>query len=172
MRCFVMLLLSLPLATIANANYMLSTPETLVPVVLGAVLGGIAALAIPTDVDASLKHPNFTKLVVGTALGVICPLTWEAFDPMMTANKLALPAFVIALFGTPIAVFLVTLICEPLAWKIALFFLLKRLGFDVDVDPLFQRLEEKRATQFRNSVNSASPRVDAPEQSGTDGEAS
>ena len=142
-----MLLITLPIATVANAHYMLSTPETLVPVILGSILGALAATAIPTDVDISIKRPTLTKLVIGTAVGVLCPLTWEAFDPSMTANKLALPAFVLALFGTPICCFGLTLICEPLTWKIVIYAVLRRFGFDVDLEGLFEKLEAKKKLQ-------------------------
>jgi uncharacterized membrane protein YeaQ/YmgE (transglycosylase-associated protein family) len=151
----VALLALLPIATAANAAYILSSQETLIPVILGAVCGAAASVLIPTDVDASLRFPILTKIVVGISLGILCPLTWEAYDPVMTANKLALPALIIALFGTPISCFLVSLVCEPLAWKIALALIGRRFGFDINVDALFQEFEEKRAAQNKISAEKA-----------------
>jgi len=125
------LVIMLPISARANSLFVITTNETGIPVLLGAILGSLAALFIRTEVDEKLYQPMFAKLVIGISLGILAPLTWEAHQSDMMANKLALPAFCIALFGTPICCFLITILCDPITWKIAFYYFLRRFGVDM-----------------------------------------
>jgi hypothetical protein len=83
------------------------------PIVIGAIFGGITSTFIKTEVDVNLNHVWLAKLVIGTGLGFFACVTWQAYSPTMTMLKLAFPSFALGSLGAPIMVFLLTWAADP-----------------------------------------------------------
>ena len=138
LRLCVLFLISLPVSAIAG-EYLTDKVDSIInwgfwSVLIGSILGGIAATFIKTEVDSSLSHPIVAKLIIGTGLGFFSCMSYMAYYPETIAMKLALPSFVLGCLGAPIMVLLLTWISDPDTFKKASKKLNKKLGIEDEIN--------------------------------------
>ena len=138
LRLCVLILISIPVSAIAG-EYLTDKVDSIInwgfwSVLIGSILGGIAATFIKTEVDSSLSHPIVAKLIIGTGLGFFSCMSYMAYYPETIAMKLALPSFVLGCLGAPIMVFLLTWISDPDTFKKASKKLNKKLGIEDEIN--------------------------------------
>lgn len=138
LRLCILMCVALPVSTIAG-EYLIEKVDNIInwgfwSILIGSILGGIAATFIKTEVDNRLFYSIFAKMVLGTCLGFFSCMTYIAYFPETIAMKLALPSFVLGCLGAPILVFLLTWASDKDTYKRASKKLNKQLGMDEEVD--------------------------------------
>lgn len=74
--------------------------------------GGVSSALIPTSFDQNMPSPKFTKIWIGTALGLIVGLTMLMhFNFGLFASLL--PSFIVGSLGAPIMVFYLMWLSNP-----------------------------------------------------------
>lgn len=138
LKLCVLLLIGLPASAIAG-EYLTDKLDSIInwgfwSVLIGSILGGIAATFIKTEVDSKLSYTILAKLIIGTGLGFFSCMSYMAYYPETIAMKLALPSFVLGCLGAPIMVFLLTWISDPDTFKKAGKTLNKKLGIEDELN--------------------------------------
>lgn len=138
LKLCILFLISLPASAIAG-EYLTDKVDSIInwgfwSVLIGSILGGIAATFIKTEVDVKLSSPIIAKLMIGTGLGFFSCMSYMAYYPETIAMKLALPSFVLGCLGAPIMVFLLTWISHPDTFKRLDKKLNKELGIDDELN--------------------------------------
>lgn len=138
LRLCTLLFIFLPMSTIAG-EYLTDKIESVInwgfwSILIGSILGGVAATFIKTEVDDRLTHTIFAKLMIGIGLGFFSCTSYLAYYPETVAMKLALPSFVLGCLGAPIMVFLLTWISDPDTFRRAGNKLNKKLGMDDEIE--------------------------------------
>ena len=138
LRLCVMLLVTLPVSAMAG-SYVTDKIDSVInwgfwSILIGSILGGVAATFIKTEVDDKLSHDILAKMVIGTGLGFFSCTSYIAYYPDTIAMKLALPSFVLGCLGAPIMVFLLTWASSKNTWKKASHKLNKQLGMEDESD--------------------------------------
>lgn len=135
-RLCIMLSVCLPVSAWANA-YLLEKVDSIInwgfwSVLIGSLLGGIAATFIKTEVDDNLSYTVLAKLIIGSGLGFFSCVSYLAYFPDTVVMKMALPSFVLGCLGAPIMVFLLTWASSEKTWEKAGNKLDERLGLEKD----------------------------------------
>lgn len=138
LRLCVLLLITLPVSAIAG-EYLTERVDSIInwgfwSILIGSIVGGIAATFIKTEVDDKLSCDVIAKLVIGTGLGFFSCLSYMAYYPETLALKLALPSFVLGCLGAPIIVFLLTWVSDPDTFKRASKKLNEKLGMEDEIE--------------------------------------
>lgn len=138
LRLCILMCISLPVSAIAG-EYLIEKVDSIInwgfwSILLGSILGGIAATFIKTEVDSKLSYTIIAKLIIGTGLGFFSCMSYMAYYPETIAMKLALPSFVLGCLGAPIMVFLLTWISDPDTFKRASKKLNKQLGMEDEIE--------------------------------------
>lgn len=138
LKLCILFLISLPASAIAG-EYLTAKVDSIInwgfwSVLIGSILGGIAATFIKTEVDSKLSYTILAKLIIGTGLGFFSCMSYMAYYPETIAMKLALPSFVLGCLGAPIMVFLLTWISDPDTFRRASKKLNKELGMEDELN--------------------------------------
>lgn len=96
--------------------------------------GGVAAIFIKTRLDANLWIVGLAKWFLGTGLSFAACITWNAYNPEMTAGHLLLFAFFAAAMGANIMIFFASYATDEQRFKWAGRKLDRRLGLDEPTD--------------------------------------
>lgn len=134
LRLCTLLLFTLPVSALAG-EYLVEKVESIInwgfwSILIGSILGGIAATFIKTEVDSRLSYTILAKLIIGSGLGFLSCMSYIAYYPETVAMKLALPSFVLGCLGAPIMVFLLTWVSDPDTFRRASNKLNKKLGME------------------------------------------
>ncbi len=138
LRLCALLIITLPVSALAG-EYITDKVDSIInwgfwSILIGSIVGGIAATFIKTDVDDKLSYDIVAKLIIGTGLGFFSCLSYMAYYPETVALKLALPSFVLGCLGAPIIVFLLTWVSDPATFKRASKKLNEKLGMEDELD--------------------------------------
>lgn len=136
LKLCIMLTVCLPVSALAN-SYFIEKVESIInwgfwSILIGSLLGGIAATFIKTEVDDNLSCTELAKLIIGSGLGFFSCVSYLAYFPDTVVMKMALPSFVLGCLGAPIMVFLLTWASSENTWNKASKKLDERLGLEQD----------------------------------------
>lgn len=96
--------------------------------------GGIGAIFIKTRLDNNLWIVALAKWFLGTGLSFAACITWNAYNPEMSAGHLLLFAFFAAAMGANIMIFFASYATDEQRFKWAGRTLDRRLGLDEPSD--------------------------------------